>query len=336
MADPRVWVVRANHDAEEVVGPSSVVTIGWPEMGDLSELTTRELMKRFFQNSYPDYSKPRVWVGAGQLFRFAHDIGIRDYVLTPLRATREVLIGVVAGAYAFDPRRVGPSSPNLHDVRWHAKISRDDLSVPLRNALGGLMTVFNLDGYFPEVLRLAGQDAGPVNGAADEDALSVWQYFEEVQAKADSFISDQLSQVDGFDFERLVEGLLRAMGFNTRGHGKGADQGVDIVAFPDAFGFETPRIKVQVKHRLGRATAKEVRELAGALRDDEKALFVSTGGFTAEAAKEPMRRSNLSLIDRDEFVRLLLQHYEQMDPELQSAVPLRRVYIPAPTAMVSS
>ena len=125
------------------------------------------------------------------------------------------------------------------------------------------------------------------------------------------------------------------MGFNTRGHGKRADQGVDIVAFPDAFGFEKPRIKVQVKHRLGRPTAKEVRELAGTLRDDEKALFVSTGGFTVEAAKEPMIRSNLSLIDRDEFVRLLLQHYDRMDPELQSAAPLRRVYVPAPTVVTS-
>lgn len=317
------------------MGPLSIVTVGWPEMGDLSDLATRDLMKRFFQSSYPDYSEPRVWAGAGQLFRFAHEMASGDYVLTPLRATRELLIGVIAGPYCFDPRRVAPSSPNLREVRWHTKISRDDLSVPLRNALGGLMTVFNLDSYFAEVLRLAGKDNGSPNGVPEDEAMSVWQYFEEVQAKADSFISDQLSQVDGFDFERLVEALLRAMGFNTRGHGKGADQGVDIVAFPDAFGFETPRIKVQVKHRQGRATAKEVRELAGALRDDEKALFVSTGGFTAEAAKEPMRRSNLSLIDRDEFVRLLLEHYDALDPELQSAVPLRRVYVPAPTVVAS-
>ena len=76
MTDPSVWVVRASHEAEQVVGPLSVMTIGWPEMVDLGELATRELMKHFFQSSYPDRSEPRVWAGAGQFFRFAHDIDI--------------------------------------------------------------------------------------------------------------------------------------------------------------------------------------------------------------------------------------------------------------------
>ncbi len=36
-------------------------------------------------------------------------------------------------------------------------------------------------------------------------------------------------------------------------------------------------------------------------------------------------------MDRDRFVALLTEHYEQMEPEYQAMVPLRKVYIPVKT-----
>jgi len=43
-----------------------------------------------------------------------------------------------------------------------------------------------------------------------------------------------------------------------------------------------------------------------------------------ERSREPM-----TLLDRDGFIRLLLEYYEALDPEYKAQVPLRRVWVPA-------
>jgi hypothetical protein len=54
---------------------------------------------------------------------------------------------------------------------------------------------------------------------------------------------------DPDELQDLVAGVLRAMGDKTRVSPPGADRGVDILASPEGFGFEQPRIIVERKHR---------------------------------------------------------------------------------------
>jgi restriction system protein len=59
-------------------------------------------------------------------------------------------------------------------------------------------------------------------------------------------------------------------------------------------------------------------------------LFVSTGGYTSGA--EDAARNNeqrVTLIDRDKFIDLLIEHYDDLEPEYQATVPLKAVYIPS-------
>jgi restriction system protein len=37
----------------------------------------------------------------------------------------------------------------------------------------------------------------------------------------------------------------------------------------------------------------------------------------------------VTLLDRDAFIRILLEHYETLDPEFKAKVPLRKVWVPA-------
>jgi restriction system protein len=222
-------------------------------------------------------------------------------------------------------------------VKWLQKVSRDSLSQPFKYALGGILTVFQVNAYLPEVKALLLKK--PVSKAVVEEA-EIQQpaalFYEDIRSKAGDMISDLLSQIDAYDFQELVAGLLRAMGFKTRVSSPGRDQGVDIVAHPDAFGFQTPRIKVQFKHIKGQATAPEVRALAGTVRENESGLFVSTGGFTSDALKEPEKSTKITLIDRDQFVSLMLENYERLEPHYQAIVPLRKVYIPVSPGYVPS
>ena len=75
-----------------------------------------------------------------------------------------------------------------------------------------------------------------------------------------------------------------------------------------------PTINPTIVIRKGQATAPEVRALAGTLRENESGLFVSTGGFTADALREPERGAKITLIDREHFVSLLLENYEKLEP----------------------
>lgn len=335
MANPQVWVVRAgvNNEIASDVKRASVVAIGWDAMGDLTRLNTRDDFKNRYRSKYPGGNEAKVGIGAGQVYKFVQQIQKGDLVLTPIAVSREILIGEILGDYLFDAQVISNHYPNIRKVKWLKKVSRDDISVPFRNTLGGLSSVFRADGFLPDVKALLGEKLPEeLPGVEEPPSFSP----EEIQAKADEMISDLLYKIDAYEFQKLVACVLRVMGFRTKVSPPGPDGGVDIRAFPDAFGFQSPRIRVQVKHRKGQATQQEVQQFAGATGasgENYNGLFVSTGGFTPHAIREAEKHPNITLIDRDSFVNFLLEHYDKLEPQYQAMVPLQRVYIPVPPAI---
>ena len=151
MANPKVWVVHAPVAIADKVATDFLAAVGWSQIGNLSNLDTREKMKNAYHSVYPDDSEPKIWVGAGQLYRFAHVIQKGDFVLTPLKVSRELLIGEVTSDYEYNPDAISKEYPNIRRVKWLEKVSRDNLSQPFKYALGGIMTVFQVNAYLPEV-----------------------------------------------------------------------------------------------------------------------------------------------------------------------------------------
>ena len=330
MSDVQVWVVRAgvNNEIAREVEKSSVIAIGWTEMGDPTQLSGRDEFKARYKSTYAEDSNAKIAIGAGQVYRFVREIQKGDLVLTPIAVSREILVGKVVGDHIFDPSTISKFYPNVRKVKWLKKVSRDDVSAPFRNALGGIMTVFTVNAYLQEVKTILGEQP-----AVELPEVEQPPFYEDTREKADEMISDLLDKIGAYDFQDLVAGLLQAMGFRTRVSPPGPDGGVDIKAFPDAFGFESPRIRVQVKHRKGQATQQQVQQFAGAIGSSGESyngLFVSTGGFTPHASREAEKHPNITLIDRQAFVDLLLEHYEKLEPQFKALVPLRKIYIPVP------
>ena len=128
----------------------------------------------------------------------------------------------------------------------------------------------------------------------------------------------------------MVAGVLRAMGYKTRISSRGPDRGVDILASRDGFGFDNPRIVVEVKHRSGPVGAPLIRSFVGGRHVDDKCLYVSTGGFSREAKYEADRANVLvTLLDLHELAETVVENYESLDDETRRLVPLRRIYWPA-------
>lgn len=152
---------------------------------------------------------------------------------------------------------------------------------------------------------------------------------EDIIAKANEFIKDKLQSLSWDEMQELVAGVLRGMGYKTRISPKGPDRGRDILASPDGLGLEEPRIIVEVKHRKGVMGSNEVRSFVGGLRNRDRGIYVSTGGFTKEAKYEA-ERSNIpiSFIDLDVLVELITQYYDNLDADTKALIPLRKIFWP--------
>ncbi len=114
--------------------------------------------------------------------------------------------------------------------------------------------------------------------------------------------------------ECLVATILRAMGYKARVTPKGPDRGVDVIASPDGLGLEEPRIKAEVKHRPKTAMgSQEIRSFLGGLRQGDRALYVSTGGFSKDAAYEA-DRSNIpiTLVALDDLASLIVDSLRKL------------------------
>ncbi len=88
---------------------------------------------------------------------------------------------------------------------------------------------------------------------------------ERVEEMALASLTRHVLRKNPYEFQDLVAALLRGMGYFTLFVApRGKDGGIDIVAYRDPLGTETPRIKVQVKHRPDtKAPVKDLRELMG-------------------------------------------------------------------------
>ena len=137
-----------------------------------------------------------------------------------------------------------------------------------------------------------------------------------------------ISAKGAYDFQFMVAALLRAMGYYTPFIApKGKDGGIDIIAYVDPLGAQTPRIKVQVKHKPETAVAAaEVRSLLGVMREGDIALFVTSGTFSADARNTATTSPKfVRLIDGDAFIEMWQEYYDKMTDEDKNMLPLKRI-----------
>lgn len=328
-----MWKVTAGRSniyvAEFLEG--GLVAIGWSEAGDYRAVSTRADLIAHFASVWPEQTTRQIQVGAGQVWRFLHEIQVGDSILTYDPASRLYHVGVVSGDAGYEPERM-ERLPVVRTVEWQASVSRDVLSDGTKNTLGAIMTVFKLStSAEAEILQLAGQPVPeavrPAN--ANEDADVVVDPYADIADQALERVKDRILSLGWDELQELVAALLRTLGYRTVVSPAGPDRGRDILASRDGFGFEPPRIVVEVKHRRGAMGAPEVRAFLGGRHSDDRGLYVSTGGFTREAQYEAERASTVThLMNLDDLARSLIDQYDAMDARGRALLPLTRLYWP--------
>lgn len=332
---PTTWGVHAGKhgDAHTLFKQHHVIAVGWPKFPDMSKLgATRDAFKAAYQLAYP--SKPTaVPVNAGQLFRFVHEAQPGHLVLFPSSADHQIHVAEITGPYHYNP---GPEAayPHHRPVKWLGAYPRTQFSQGALHELGSAMSFFQVKNYAQEFqAALTGKVSPPPQGTEDE---TVGLVAEEIEQSTRDFILKQLAtELKGHPFAAFVAHLLETMGYHTRVAPPGPDGGVDIIAHRDELGFEPPIIKVQVKSTQGTVGQPEVTQLKGTLAQNECGLMVTLGSFPPKLKQLGLGQSQLRLIDGQEFVDLVLQQYEALDPRYKGLIPLKRVYIPQPNLVAA-
>ncbi len=323
------WMIRAGRGGVYASDwlERGLVGIGWDFGGADIASMSREQIRAAYVSSHPDESKGKVAAATGQVSRFAHDVEKGSTIVMYDPETRLYHLGTVAGP--CKPVEDEEGLTYARQVKWAQSAKRDALTASSKNSLGGIQTLFFVTDEVEADLRAAAKNKPSASTEATDDESSD-------DARAATYdngielIKDRVSQLGWEDMERLVAGLLKAMGYHARVMPKGPDGGRDVVASPDALGLESPHIVAEVKHRKGTMGAPAVRSFIGGLRAGDRGLYVSTGGFTKEARYEAARATvPVRLLNLDDFVRHYVEVYDKADDETRSILPLTRIWWPA-------
>lgn len=328
----RMWMVRGEGGSlYDVFRERGVAAVGWKQLAAHAKPgIARKQLIALYQTIEPQAKPGTVVSGASQVWRFVNDIKDGDWIVTYSPANRLYSIGTVTGNAEHHPEWSEQGMSLARTVQWQTQeLSRDNLGVGTKNSLGSTLTLFEVpSSAAAEVLAAVKGKPAPPEVAEAEEAIA--DPLADIEAQALERIKDRVNELDWDEMQHLIAGILRAMGYKTQVSPPGADLGKDIVASPDGFGFEHPRIVVEVKHRKERMGSQEIRSFLGGRHKDDRGLYVSTGGFSKDARYEADRASiPLSMWTLDHVVRALIEHYDATDAETKRIVPLKRLYWPA-------
>lgn len=330
----KMWMIRGDggrlyDDFRE----RQVVGIGWAQLAEYAKPNmTRDQLTQYYLQVEPLTKLGTARSGASQVWRFINEVQPEDWVITYSPANRTYLIGKILSDFQYHPEWIEEGMALARTVKWQKEIGRDTLTEESKNTLGSTLTVFQLPEFAIEELLhdstiqnvpIEHPDDIDIEIDVDDDPLLG------MEALAIERIKDLVSALRWDEMQQLVAGVLRSMGYKTLISPAGPDRGKDIIASPDGFGFENPRIIVEVKHRKVQMGSPDIRSFIGGRHKDDRGLYVSTGGFSKEARYEADRSTiPLTLWTLDDLVRTLIEYYDHVDIETKLLVPLKRAYLP--------
>jgi restriction system protein len=334
----KVWGLHMGEHVGTRPIDEGYVAIGWQELGNLQQYADRNAFKAAISEKIPDAKTGAQPVYAGILYRFTHEMQAGEIVVYPSKHDRMVNIGKLTGELVHMTNEVN-EYPNHRGVEWLGQFPRSDFSQSALNEIGAFITLFLIQKHRHEFLAKIGYGE-PIDAAAleeqdgaeeagtDDDTATVAVSQQAEVTTSDFVIRRIMAMMNGYEFEEFVAHLLECMGYTARVTQRSGDGGVDVIAHTDALGFQPPIIKVQCKRRTSQTPRMDVDQLLGTLGEGEYGLYINLGSYSRASVELERNRAKLRLIDGEQFVEMVLQHYPKMSPRFRGLIPLKQIYVP--------
>jgi restriction system protein len=124
------------------------------------------------------------------------------------------------------------------------------------------------------------------------------------------------NNLKGWEFENLIDKLVRAMGFHTEDRKRGPDGGIDILALKDEPLLQGKYV-IQCKRHSNPVGVEVIRDLYGVVHSTNanKGILITNSTFT-DAAIEFSIDKQLELIDGAKL-HSLLDEYELLESSIE-------------------
>jgi restriction system protein len=333
-----LWVTRTGRHGEHEQRFLSTDRIYLTPTGfdrDLSAFHSKDKLLLAIQEAYPDESLGAVRNFTAQMWAFAKRMKEGDWVIVPSKLKPAIHVAEITGPYHFDS---SAEDPYYHSrtVKWIANdVPRTVFDQDLLYSFGAIQTIFGVKRHDAEKRVRAMAAAGWKGNGISEESEPTEDLDGEVSLEETS--RDQIAKLiakkfKGHALERLVEAVLKAQGYTTYHSPVGPDKGVDLLAAPGLLGFGQPRICVQVKSGDAPVDSPTLHQLVGSMQsvDADHGLLVAWGGFRSSVDKEvPAKFFHVRLWDQSTLIDQLLEHYDRLDAELRTDLPLKRIWVVA-------
>jgi restriction system protein len=340
-----LWLVRAGkygeHENRFLEDKRVYLTFSDMTEDDLGGLKDYDAVRAFMAGKYPSEPPRRIGNWSGQVWAFSVGIKPGDWVVLPSKQAPTIAVGEVVGGYTFDPK-ADPVYRHSCAVNWiNTAVPRSSFDQDLLYSMGAFLTVCEIKRNDAEkrirAMATANWKSAPVSQKVLVPAASPEQQADAVEVNLEELARDAIAKLivqrfKGHGLARLVEAVLKAQGFSTYRSPEGPDKGIDILAAGGAFGFDRPRICVQVKSGDAPADRPEFTQLIGAMQSvgADQGLFVSWGGFKPTVIKEvPNQFFKVRVWNENDLIEQLLDNYDKLDQDVRADLPLKRIWMVA-------
>lgn len=338
-----LWLVRAGKygEHEPRFFEDNRIYLTWDNLtdSDMTGLLNYEGVKSLMQQQYPGEPARRIGNWTGQIWAFVLAMKPGNLVVVPRKSTGSVAIGEIISGYTYDPN-AEPMYRHYRTVKWlKTDVPRTSFDQDLLYSLGAIMTICEIKRNDAEkrIRALIQHRLLTVTPAAvptGTDSQPTTPLSEDAEVDLEQLARDAIAKIiiqkfKGHGMARLVEAVLKAQGFTTHLSPEGPDGGLDILAGSGAFGFDRPRICVQVKSGDTPAGSPEFNQLIGVMQNvsADQGLFVSWSGFKSSVAKEiPKQFFKVRVWNQDDLIEQLLANYEKLDPDIRAELPFKRIW----------
>jgi restriction system protein len=296
------------------------VAIGWLPRNRLSDLKPADTdkLRELYMSDYPQASPLSAGQNLGQISRFLFEIQQGDIVVTPTLENEKLAVGRVTSQYYY---KIDSSCPFPHrkTVEWRTElVLRPTLSIPLQNTLRSSLTVYRV-GRGDEIAYVAGYELEKPKVAHVETDL----YHR---------VLEQFMELSADEFEILVKELLASIGFDAEHIGRQGDGGIDVTGDLKVYEFASVDLYVQVKRYSldSKIGPKAIRDFRGSVPEKSQGAFVTTCSFNKKSYEEAVKPGfkRIGLIDGRKLVDIMVDHYDNLSPELRGKLRLRKTLVP--------